>query len=213
MALVTTTACPGRGDPRCAGKNASECAWDKAVRGDRPAAATGDEVEAWRDPGEASRTPDDEWTRATEILGEAWTLMGEGVEGDAVAAQAKKWCDPNLVTGPSTPERKDAWSCDLEDPPRLSGRALRLEVGDEGVVALSVANLGEGEATALIDGAAERWGPLCTQRAFGEMPARGPAGTYRGCVLKDGPLLVLSRFRPEPETPLWQVSLSVMPAG
>ena len=73
-------------------------------------------------------------------------------------------------------------------------------------------NLGEGEASGLLRDAIERWSPLCSEE-FAPYPPSQVAGEFTGCVLNEGPLLILSRFRPDPEASLWQVSLAVMPAG
>ncbi len=209
-ALAAESGCANRKDPRCGRRSATECAWDDAVGAGRPGETRDDDEVGWFDPRLPTRTPTDEWTRATEILGEAWTLMGEGVEGKAVSVQAQKWCDPQrLNPGPDG----RGWVCDMLEAPELGGREARLEFGREGVVALTMMNLGEGEAAKLLADAAERWGSLCSGGAFETMPARGAEGSYEGCVLKDGPLLVLSRFVPDAEAKLWQVSLSVMPAG
>ena len=128
---------------------------------------------------------------------------------EALAAAAREGCaeEPATRGGES-----GSWTCALADAPVLAGRDFVLEVGADGVIALTAFNLGEGEASTLLDDASQRWRPLCDED-FAPYTPRGEAGEFRGCVLTDGPLLVLSRFMPDPEAPLWQVSLAVMPAG
>jgi hypothetical protein len=151
----------------------------------------------------------DEWDRATEVLAEAWTMMGEGVDREALAEVTRTRCAEEPT---SRGRDRNTWTCPLTRPPVLAGRDFLLEVGADGVIALTAFNLGEGEATELLADATTRWTPLCSGE-FAPYTPRKAGGVFKGCVLNDGPLLVLSRFMPDPEAPLWQVSLAVMPGG
>lgn len=135
--------------------------------------------------------------------------MGEGVEGEAVVERVSRWC--SIQPGEQL-DAQPTWSCALTEPPRFEGREMTLEASADGIVALSAANLGEGEAIQLVSDAAEQWRALCTTD-FTPYPSRGPEGEHLGCVLEEGPLLVLSRIKAETDSPLWQVSLTVLPAG
>ena len=198
-----------RGQGDCRGKNEAQCAWERAERGAESKPTKNGELPRYT-PG-APLTPQrqDQWDRATEILGEAWTMMGEGIDRQAMAEVAREGC-AEAPTSDSADD--DNWTCPLRVPPVLAGRDFILEVGGEGVIALTAFNLGEGESAGLLDEAARRWRPLCTQDFAPYTPPRAN-GDFRGCVLNDGPLLVLSRFMPDPKAKLWQVSLAVMPAG
>jgi hypothetical protein len=209
-AASTLGACAHRrGDKACRGKSEAQCAWEKAERGDESAPREDRELTGYNPGDPLTPTGQDQWDRATEILGAAWTMMGEGVDRQALAEVARDACaePPTARTGDEA-----SWTCPLQDAPVLAGRDFILEVGGEGVIALTAFNLGEGESSGLLDEAVGRWKPLCAQDFAPYTPPRA-SGDFRGCVLNDGPLLVLSRFMPDPETPLWQVSLAVMPAG
>lgn len=211
--LLPALGCRGRAGADCESNNATRCAWEKAVSNSRGDATGGegrsDGSSLYRGAQEAPNE-DANWDRASQILGEVWTLLGDGVDGQAVELRARAWCEGELSPG----RQGDAsWSCALIDPPRFEGRDLGLEVNADGIVALTAFNLGEGEALKLLNDAVEHWRALCLSKDFEPYQGRDRNGDFRGCPMRDGPLLVLSRFRPEVETPLWQVSLSVMPAG
>lgn len=194
----------------CRGRDEARCAWEKAERAKRPGQGQDSGDATGYVPGDplATTTPD-QWDRATEVLGEAWTMMGEGVDRAARAEVVRSGCAEEPTTRPG---EQDTWTCQLSQAPVLAGREFMLEVGRDGVIALTAFNLGEGEAVGLLEDASRRWRPLCADDFAPYTPPRA-SGEFRGCVLADGPLLVLSRFMPDPTAPLWQVSLAVMPAG
>ena len=198
------------GKAKCRGKNAAKCAWEDAEKGTETSEPGATQPGAPLEPGDPlAPTRPDQWERATQILGAAWTMMGEGVDREALASVAREGCAEEPATRGG---ERGSWTCKLTDAPVLAGRDFVLEVGGDGVIALTAFNLGEGEASSLLDDASRRWRPLCSED-FAPYTPPGADGEFRGCVLTDGPLLVLSRFMPDPEAPLWQVSLAVMPAG
>ena len=165
----------------CRGKNAAKCAWEKAEKGptaQAPGPGAGPEALP-AEPGDPlAPTRPDEWERATQILGAAWTMMGEGVDREALAAAAREGCaeEPATRGGES-----GSWTCALADAPVLAGRDFVLEVGADGVIALTAFNLGEGEASTLLDDASQRWRPLCDED-FAPYTPRGEAGEFRMCL-------------------------------
>lgn len=202
-------ACHNRaGSKDCKGKSETQCAWEQAEGAAQPS-TPGISAPTYNPRDPLTPTTQDDWDRATQVLGEAWTMMGEGVDREALAQVARNHCAEDPATrGGDT----GSWTCQLTEAPVLAGRAFILEVGGDGVIALTAFNLGEGEASGLLRDAIERWSPLCSEE-FAPYPPSQVAGEFTGCVLNEGPLLVLSRFRPDPEASLWQVSLAVMPAG
>ena len=207
--VLSFAGCADRIDnPLCKGKSDTQCAWELAERASKPP-GTSDPDDPSAPIESYTQTTQDEWDRATSLLGAAWTMMGEGVDRGAVAEVLRASCSEEPTTRKA---ERDSWTCPLLDAPALAGRDFLLEVGGDGVVALTGFNLGEGEAKNLLAEAAKRWNSLCGS-TFAPYTPPEQGGEFRGCVLADGPLLVLSRFMPDPESPLWQVSLTVMPAG
>jgi len=146
------------------------------------------------------------WGRADLILGQMSVLMADGLEPVVIGAQARGYCQsaPSLV--------ESAWSCVPDDAPRVLGRELNLEVGDDGVVALTARGLPADESQKMADAARLRWASWCTE-PFRRLAGPDESEQFAVCALPGGPTLVVGRFPRGEEVERWQVSLAVMPAG
>lgn len=218
--LALATACAGRRPPDCPrGLSTEQCLWQRAQRDgtDPQDGGNGNDGTGGGEGGEGGTdgegkvtTGDPGWARVDTVLDEGIGMLAVGLSGETVAAHTLQRCERDA--SPRETPHGTAWTCHLEEAPRLAGRELTLEVAADGLVSLAGFGYTEVESQSVLRAARERFSSRCAQGRFAAVETRG-LEEFSRCPLVEGPLLVLGRF-PEPDQDdVWQVSFTVLGAG
>lgn len=214
--LLLVAACAGRRPPDCPrGMSTEQCLWQRAQEDEATSdglgpTPTGAGDGGGDDPGAGPTLGDPDWARVDAVLDEGIGMLAVGLSGDTVAAHSLQRCEQEA--SPRETPHGMAWTCHLEQPPRIAGRELTLEVGSEGLVSLAGFGFTDGESQIVLQAARERFSTRCAGGRFAAVEMRG-LQEFSRCPLAEGPLLVLGRF-PEPDQDeVWQVSFTVLGAG
>jgi hypothetical protein len=216
-ALVTSGAFGCAHDRRCRGRSAAECAWVEAVGARSPAerASNGDQS-GRRTTVELAGSTSNEWGSVERMLGKMAVLMADGMGADVTTEQARRFCDDAPGDAPvANEERGNAWFCRPAEDASIHGHELMLEVGSDGVVALSARPLTTEEATEAGNAAEARWSDWCEApfRDHDDDAGDGAISRVRLCPLPGGPSLAIVTAPRDPAGAQWQLTLAVMPAG
>ena len=204
-------------DRPCRGRSAAECAWVQAVgaRSSTQDTSPGDAPER-RTTVELAGSTSDEWGSVERMLGKMAVLMADGMGPRVTAAQARQFCDDAPgSTAAETGDTRGAWFCRPADETSIQGHKLMIEVGTDGVVALSARPLTPDEAHQAGNAAEKRWSAWCESpfRDHDEDGDADAAARVRLCPLPGGPSLAIVRAPRDEDGAQWQLTLAVMPAG